>query len=300
MTDPRFPNFKYPEGRSPLLVRVFNLTASSEEQVVKDFFRFCGKIDDFAMIKTEDGNSSEALICFEKEGAAKTALMLTNATIGDRMIKVEPFYKDDEAEASTSETKPTTESTRSAETTETSSNGQAASTTSNYLSSLWTTGLQLSQTVVQGAKTLDSTYGISTQAAAYIEKAKEETKKLDEKYHVSERAVEIDTKLGIREKLTQAVSTATVLGKQALETEQGKKVHGLYEKAVSTATELKDEAIRAINLDTSVPPSPSQPSASQTTSTAPDSTPAPEETTSSSKSPEKSPSTEASKPNEAN
>lgn len=298
MTDPRFPNFKYPEGRSPLLVRVFNLTASSEEQVVKDFFRFCGKIDDFAMIKTEDGKSAEALICFEKEGAAKTALMLTNATIGDRMIKVEPYYKDEVTEASTSEAKPTTESTRSTESNETSANGQTAFTTSNYLSTLWTTGLQISQTVLQGAKALDSTFGISAQAAAYMEKAKEETIKLDQKYQVTERATEFDSKLGIREKLTQAVSTATVLGKQALETEQGKKVHGYYEKAISTAAELKEEAIRAINLDTNAPPSHS--TDRQATSKDPVSTPASEETSSSSKTPENPPSTESSKPCEAN
>jgi len=295
MTDPRFPNFKYPEGRSPLLVRVFNLSPSSEEQVVKDFFRFCGKIDDFAMIKTENGNSLEALICFEKEGAAKTALMLSNATIGDRVIKVEPFYKDTNPEAAQAESNEVPGTSRGHQADDSQNKASTSSATSNYFSTLLSTGFQLTQTVLHGAKTLDETYGISTQAAAYIEKAKAETKKLDEKYHVSERAVDIDSKLGIRDKLTQAVSTATVLGKQALETEQGKKVYGLYEKAASTAYELRDEAFRAIHLDTNASASNTQPDSTL----APNSDANPEEPSTSAKNTDKSPSTEPAKPNHA-
>lgn len=252
MSNSRFKSFKFPETSTPRLVFVSQLSPNSEEQVVKDFFRFCGKIKEFEIVSSEDKKSNEALILFEKESAAKTALMLSNATIGDRLIVVEPYYKDnkDPPKVNTnSQPEGVSRQERGGSPNAKSEETPQAEPAPSLLNNLWAAGIQLTQTVVRTTQTLDSTYGISSQAAAYLEKAKEETKKLDEKFHVTERAAGIDSKLGIRDKLTQVTSTAVDYGKQALNTEQGKRVYNLYEKAVSTATDFRGEALRALNLE---------------------------------------------------
>ncbi|KAJ9055412.1 Protein vip1 [Entomophthora muscae] len=247
-----FKDFKFPESSTPRLIKVTQLSPSTEEQVVQEFFRFCGKVVEFAIGKSEDEKSQEALVLFEKDSAAKTAIMLSNSLIGDRKIVVQPYYSEFQvkanSESGSSQNKDGASQSRenSASTQSEEKNSQAGSSLWN---TLWSTGYQLTQTVVQATQELDSQYKISDQMNAYLEKAKEETKKLDEQYQVSQTANELDSKYGVVEKLSQAASTAKEYGNMALETEQGKKVQEMYEKAVNSASELKVEAYRALNIE---------------------------------------------------
>ncbi|CAG8656840.1 10671_t:CDS:2 [Cetraspora pellucida] len=69
-------------------VVVYNISACVSEKTVKDFFLFCGKIEEFKLIKEESSDKQISYITFEREIAAKTAKMLTNAVIGDSEITV--------------------------------------------------------------------------------------------------------------------------------------------------------------------------------------------------------------------
>ncbi|CAG8545634.1 6702_t:CDS:2, partial [Dentiscutata heterogama] len=75
-------------------VIVYNISASASEKTVKDFFLFCGKIKEFNLVKEENSNKKIAYITFERETAAKTALMLTNAVIGNSQIIIKSAHDD--------------------------------------------------------------------------------------------------------------------------------------------------------------------------------------------------------------
>ncbi|KAI9290750.1 hypothetical protein K502DRAFT_345115 [Neoconidiobolus thromboides FSU 785] len=243
MSNNEWPDFKLPEAPTAKLILVSNISPVTDEKVVKDFFLFCGKIEQFLIIPAEDNESNKALILFEKESAAKTALMLTNASIGERNILVEPYYKEDFPTPKVSEI----QRAQNANST-TASSEQTAQGGNSFFNSIINTGIQLSQKVIQTGKEIDTQYGVSTQVKSYIERAKEETKKLDEKYHVSERATELDKKLGVTSTINTAAATVSSLSHQALETEQGKKVSGFVQTAVRSVEGVRDEALKALNI----------------------------------------------------
>jgi len=72
-------------------VIVSNISPSANEKTVSDFFSFCGKISKLFLKKEDGKDTSAAVIQFETESAAKTALLLTNALIVDRPISVLPY-----------------------------------------------------------------------------------------------------------------------------------------------------------------------------------------------------------------
>jgi RNA recognition motif-containing protein len=55
-------------------VHVKNISSATSEKEVKDFFSFCGKISNLEI--TPSGETQSATVTFEKETAAKTALLL--------------------------------------------------------------------------------------------------------------------------------------------------------------------------------------------------------------------------------
>jgi len=71
-------------------VFVANISPSASEKTVTDFFSFCGKINSLSL-RTLDNDVKEAVVEFQSDAAAKTALLLTNALIVDRPITVMPY-----------------------------------------------------------------------------------------------------------------------------------------------------------------------------------------------------------------
>ncbi len=63
-----------------------NITLDVTQQQVKQFFSFCGKIND---IRLEPGTTHQtAHVTFERASAAKTALLLQDAVLGRDKIKI--------------------------------------------------------------------------------------------------------------------------------------------------------------------------------------------------------------------
>jgi RNA recognition motif-containing protein len=209
-------------------VHVSNISPSATEKTVADFFSFCGKISKLYLHK-EQGT---AVIQFETESAAKTALLLTNALIVDRPITVTPF-----AEQGSS---PSTES----------NNNNAAPadfgtqvdpdkiterdfgvpddqrTKTSVVASLAAAGYVLANDAIDRAKDYDDKHNFSNQAKGAIEQVKVKAQELDQQYKISETAVnlkntveqkakEIDQSYHISEKAQQAAnavkSTATAV-----------------------------------------------------------------------------------------
>ncbi|KAG1444525.1 hypothetical protein G6F56_010265 [Rhizopus delemar] len=85
--------YDIPETPSPNFVLVKDISSKSTETTVKEFFLFCGKIKEFELKRDEeDGEHQIALIQFERESAAKTAILLSNALVDDSHIIATSYF----------------------------------------------------------------------------------------------------------------------------------------------------------------------------------------------------------------
>jgi len=78
-----------PTGSASVIVKNIAPTVDPPtHKVLTDFFSFCGTIAALSINPVDDRTVS-AIVTFETEGAAKTAVLLNNALINDRAITVE-------------------------------------------------------------------------------------------------------------------------------------------------------------------------------------------------------------------
>ncbi|KAH7028255.1 hypothetical protein B0J12DRAFT_770829 [Macrophomina phaseolina] len=68
-------------------VHVENISAQTSEKEICDFFSFCGKIRSLSLDSTAE-NTQSATVTFEKETAAKTALLLDNTQLGHTQVTI--------------------------------------------------------------------------------------------------------------------------------------------------------------------------------------------------------------------
>jgi len=80
-----------PQGSASVIVKnIVPTTTPPTHRVLTDFFSFCGNIAALSITPTEDNSGLvTAVVTFETEGAAKTAVLLNNALIHDKPISVE-------------------------------------------------------------------------------------------------------------------------------------------------------------------------------------------------------------------
>jgi len=192
-------------------VEVKNISPNANEKTVSDFFSFCGKIAKLYLDKVEGKETNRAVVEFETESAAKTALLLTNALIVDRPITVTPYPAKDSAPTKTEApgtpvpaekiTQRDFGGLRDEERTKTSV--LAGITASGYVLATdaltkakqydeeHNITLQLKVGMEQlkvKAHEIDQTYGISEKAASVKLQAAEKAKKVDEEFKISEKA----------------------------------------------------------------------------------------------------------------
>lgn len=238
-----------PEHPTAALVIVSNISSQATEKIVKDFFLFCGNIKAFEMQNADDGQSKVALVLFERESAAKTAAVLSNALIVDSQITVKPYFTTEPgsspAPSPTAASLPE-ESDRAAGQPLRQEEKPKASIVAELLAS----GYTISDQVVERAKEFDGKYHVTGRVQAAIVQAKAQARALDEKYKIQETiqttAKSIDSKLEVTKKAQMVEATAKHLAEQALATETGKKVVGVVNHAQSKAQQISGEA-RAIS-----------------------------------------------------
>ncbi|KAG0050756.1 hypothetical protein BGZ83_004472 [Gryganskiella cystojenkinii] len=212
---------KIPATPTPNLIIVNNISAAASEKTVKDFFLFCGKIQEFELQK--EGDRQTALVHFERESAAKTACMLTNAMIVDSQITVKPYFEESAAEAASEhipqENKPKV----------------------TVLAEILAAGYGIHDTIIEKGVEIDTKYGLASKIQAYVEAAKAQAQALDEKYHVTAKAQELDSKYHVQDRVNAAVGQGIDYSNQALQTAPGQKVAGV-------ATQLKEQ-IAAVHYE---------------------------------------------------
>lgn len=73
-------------------VHVEGISRKTNEDEIKSFFSFCGKIQSISVTPTDDDTQS-ARVTFEKAAAAKTALLLDNTQLGPKSVHVSSTEK---------------------------------------------------------------------------------------------------------------------------------------------------------------------------------------------------------------
>ncbi|KAF9105465.1 hypothetical protein BGX27_009615 [Mortierella sp. AM989] len=207
---------KIPSEPIPNLIIVTNISAAASDKTVKDFFLFCGKVVDFEIQK--DGDRQVALVLFERESAAKTAVMLTNAMIVDSQIQVK-LYFEEAFESDSQESKPK----------------------ATIIAEILAAGYTLQDTIIEKGLAIDAKYGVTDKINTYVETAKAQAKTLDEKYKVTEKVAEIDNKYHVQDRVHAAVGQGIGYSNQALQAAP-------VQKAAGVAVHVKDQ-IAAVHYE---------------------------------------------------
>jgi len=168
-------------------VQVNNISPNANEKTVSDFFSFCGKIVKLYLNKEEGKDTYSAVVEFETESAAKTALLLTNALIVDRPISVVSYPV---GESSTQN--PGTP-VASEHITNRDFGGVADHdrTKTSVIASLLASGYVLAQDALGKARTYDEEHNITLQLKVGVEQLKVKAHEIDQQYGISEKAAQV-------------------------------------------------------------------------------------------------------------
>jgi len=212
-------------------VFVANISPNATEKTVSDFFSFCGRITKLTLRKEATGDGSqEAVVVFETDSAAKTALLLTNALIVDRPItvvahvasSVEP--EGDVFRQETQQEIPQDITNR----TFTAPDHERSKT--SVVASMLAAGYTLGTDAISRARDIDEKHMISLQLKVGAEQVKAKANEIDKALHISEtanvirtvtleKAKEVDERLQISAKVGQAADAvkqqATALANKA-------------------------------------------------------------------------------------
>jgi RNA recognition motif-containing protein len=218
-----------PTEPTPTLVHVKNLSLNTSEKTAKDFFEFCGKIKSFEIQPSADGKHREALILFERESAAKTAVLLSNALIDESHITVESYFptsgepkKEHAVDDTTQEAKPK----------------------SNIMAEILASGYVLTDNVIAKGIEFDSKYAFTKRIQDYLQKLTTTAQQLDEKYKVSDKATEVDSKYNIQQRTKTTAETAQNKAQEFLHSETGQKVQTFADHIMKQVAAVHNEALR--------------------------------------------------------
>ncbi|KAI9281616.1 hypothetical protein BY458DRAFT_499121 [Sporodiniella umbellata] len=225
-------NTKLPETPSPNYVVVKNISLDSQETTVKEFFLFCGKITEFELKKDEEDEKHQiALIHFERESAANTAVLLSNALVDDSHITASPYFdipsegKDRSAEGQASETE-----------------AQETKAKSRIAAEILASGYMLQDHVVAKGLEYDNKYNLSSRLTGFLGNLQSNAKQFDDKYRIWDNVMNINQKYKITEKAQTAAQTAQEKAQAALQTPTGQKVHDFANQTLAQIAAVHYEA----------------------------------------------------------
>ncbi|KAI9260703.1 hypothetical protein BDA99DRAFT_512905 [Phascolomyces articulosus] len=215
-----------PETPSPNYVIVKNISPQSSEKTVKEFFLFCGKIKEFELVKEDEHQT--ALINFERESAAKTAALLSNALIDDSHILAAPYFESTVSGNDEPETQP--------------ENAQETKPKSRIAAEILANGYLLQDHIVAKGLEYDTKYNLSSRLTGYLQTLQSNVKTFDEKYRIWDKAMEYNEKFKIQEKVNNVATTAQSRAVNALQTPTGQKVHDFAQQTLAQIAAVHYEA----------------------------------------------------------
>jgi len=192
------PSQNIPSSDLANTVFVSNISPTANEKTVSEFFSFCGRITDLKL-NTHPNKGGEAIVTFETEAAAKTALLLTNALIADRPITVVPFTATERQDFNNAAATPETVRTELHGDQVPNKNHQLPAEERSKLSviaSLVAAGYTLGTDAISKAREIDEQNQLSAKAAAVVEVVKEKANEIDQKLKISENVAAVQTAVG--------------------------------------------------------------------------------------------------------
>jgi len=214
-------------------VHVKGISAQTPEKEVRDFFSFCGKIASLKL--TTEGDSQSATVDFEKETAAKTALLLDNTQLGPSQVHV----TSDSSSAHSSTTKEAgTESEHDV--------AQEDKPRARILAEYLAHGYVISDKVIEKGLALDQQHGISNRFTSAL-------KNFDEKYQATEKTRGIDQQYGVTNRAGSAWAGLNSYFEKAINTPNGQKLRDFYVQTSKQVLDVHNEARHLANLKTGKP-----------------------------------------------
>ncbi|KKY27209.1 putative actin cytoskeleton protein [Phaeomoniella chlamydospora] len=211
-------------------VHVQNIASTTSEKEVRDFFSFCGKITSLELKPEAADAPKSATVTFEKETAAKTALLLDNTQLGPSQVHVTS------SGTATSETPSATGAASGND-----EISQEDKPRSRILAEYLAHGYAISDNAISKAIALDQQHGFSSRFTSTLGA-------FDEKYQASAKAKQIDEKYSLSEKANQGWLGLNSYFEKAIGTKTGAKLHSFYLESSKQVQEVHNEARRLANL----------------------------------------------------
>lgn len=210
-------------------VYVKNIAPNTEDKEIRDFFSFCGKITSIDV--TTEGDHKSATVTFEKETAAKTALLLNHTKLGATEITVTSS-----SDASPDSPEPTTNADRDSDEI-TQEEKPRARILAEYLAH----GYLVADTGLQRAIALDEKHGVSQRFLGTLTA-------LDQKVHARDRAKTADASYGITNRANSLLTGLGSYFEKASHTPTGQKIVGFYTTTSKQVEDIYKEAKRLAEL----------------------------------------------------
>lgn len=215
-------------------VSVQNISAQTSEKEVRDFFSFCGKISHISV--TPESNAADSVksasVTFEKESAAKTALLLDNTQLGPNQVHVTTTASLDQLAGGK----------LSAADEESSDHiSQEDKPRSRIVAEYLAHGYAISDKAIERALALDQQHGVSARFTSTLQQ-------FDAKYQASAKAQGLDQKYGVTDKGVAAWSGLSSYFEKAMGTPTGQKLRDFYNQGSKQVLDVHNEARHLANL----------------------------------------------------
>ncbi|EAS33407.3 actin cytoskeleton protein [Coccidioides immitis RS] len=225
-------------------VHVSNIASSTSEKEVTDFFSFCGKITSLSLTPSsgEKDAPQSATVTFEKETAAKTALLLDQTQLGPSSVHVTAARSIDEIAggkaADASQAKDENNQTLE----------QEDKPRSRIFAEYLAQGYVISDNAIQKAIEIDKKHGFSNRFQTALAN-------FDRKYHATDKAKGIDESYKISEKAERGWRGFSSYFEKALDTPTGRKIRDFYLNSDKQVRDIHSEARRLADLKREKSPS---------------------------------------------
>jgi len=211
-------------------VYVKNISTQTAEKEIKEFFSFCGKIT--ALTVKPDGETQSAEVTFEKETAAKTALLLDHTQLGATQVSVSSAagHSVDSGEHYTQNVDRDSDEIT-----------QEEKPRSRIIAEYLAHGYVVGDVAAQRAIDLDQKHGVSSRFLSTLQS-------LDTKYHATDKAKSVDNSYAITPKVNSLLSGLTSYYEKAAGTPTGQKLVNFYTQGSRQVADIHNEARRLADI----------------------------------------------------
>ncbi|KAJ5787719.1 Nucleotide-binding alpha-beta plait [Penicillium paradoxum] len=218
-------------------VHVSGIAPATSDKEVRDFFSFCGKIVNLSItpVSGEADAQKSATVTFEKEAAAKTALLLDQTQLGTSSVHVESAHTfEDIAGAQVTDAAAENKG-------EEHDIAQEDKPRSRIFAEYLAHGYVVSDHAIVKAIALDQKHGVSNKFTSALTN-------FDKKFNATERARGLDTNYQISTKAASGWRGLSSYFEKALEHPSGQKLRDFYVQTDKQVRDIHNEARRLADL----------------------------------------------------